>query len=87
LKAAETAAPADLMIPTDGISVITAEPQQLAIEDARIAFKTWVLGNGLRDCVDAIGPTLEWARKHLFFGVCRVRLRQLMAGNSHYRRV
>ena len=67
LKSAETAAPADLMIPTDGISVITAGPQQLAIEDARVAFKTWILANGLRDCVDAIGPTLEWARKHLFF--------------------
>lgn len=43
-----------------------SQDQSMEVNEAREAFRTWVLGNGLRDCVDVVGPSLEWARKICF---------------------
>jgi hypothetical protein len=39
-----------------------AENRKLDIEPAREEFHKWIVGAGLRDCVEAINPLLEEAR-------------------------
>lgn len=63
LHAAAQAGPAELSVPKSFGQVIAAADRRLSVEDARSAFRVWVLANGLRDCVEALGPALEWARK------------------------
>jgi len=66
LRAAETATATDLSIPGVRGHVTAAQDRALSIEEAQNEFRSWVLANGFRDCVEAIGPTLEWARKFCF---------------------
>ncbi|MGI9101835.1 MAG: hypothetical protein ACR2IF_05255 [Terriglobales bacterium] len=66
LQAADHAKPVDLQIPGTFGQVNPARNRALDIEAARAEFRSWVLGNGLRDCVEAIGGTLEWARRFCF---------------------
>lgn len=61
LHAATTATPEDLTVPETFIQVKAGEP--LTVDEARREFRTWILAAGLRDCVEALGGTLEWARK------------------------
>jgi hypothetical protein len=67
LQAADHAALVDLRVPDSFLEVVPARNRALDPEGARSEFRTWVLANGLRDCVEAIGPTLEWVRKFCFF--------------------
>ena len=66
LQAADRLEIESLEIP--GLRFQLSPAQNLAMEivQAREEFGTWVLANGLRDCVDAIGPSLELARKICF---------------------
>jgi len=66
LRAADTATPVDLSIPGVSSHVSPAQSRSLSIEEARAEFRSWILANGFRDCVEAIGPSLEWARKFCF---------------------
>lgn len=66
LQAAEHASISDLEIPNVFGQVSPAQDQILDIHTARLAFRDWIVANGLRDCVDAIGPALEWVRKFCF---------------------
>jgi len=63
LQAAEHATISDLSIPNAFGHVIAAEDRVLSIDEARVLFRSWVLANGLRECVEAVGPALEWARR------------------------
>jgi hypothetical protein len=69
LHASESAQPVDppLNIPGSFGQVSPAEDRALNVDQVRSEYHTWVLANGLRDCVEAIGPTLEWVRKTCFF--------------------
>jgi hypothetical protein len=64
LQAADHLTIEELTIPGSFGQVTPARNRQLSIEDAKGHFRSWVLANGLRDCVEALGTTLEWARKH-----------------------
>lgn len=66
LQAADRLEIESLEIPGVRFRVGPAQNLAMEIEQAREEFRTWVLSNGLRDCVDAIGPSLEWARKTCF---------------------
>lgn len=66
LQAAERLEVVSLAIPDTPFQLTPARNKALEIEEAREEFRIWVLGNGLRDCADAIGPSLEWARKVCF---------------------
>ena len=66
LKAADHAEPVDLKMPDSFGQVIAAQDRALDVESVRAEFRSWVLANGLRDCVETIGPTLEWARRFCF---------------------
>ena len=67
LQAADHAESVDLRVPDSFLDVVPARDRGFDVEGARSEFRTWVLANGLRDCVEAIGPTLEWVRKLCFF--------------------
>ena len=64
LHAADNADVQELTIPDVSVQV-TVDHRRLSPEEARSEFRAWVVGGGIRDCVDAIGPALEWARKEL----------------------
>lgn len=66
LQAAERLELESLAIPDSPFQLTPAGNKAMDVEDAREEFGFWVLGNGLRDCADAIGPSLEWARKVCF---------------------
>jgi len=66
LQAADRLEIESLEMPDLHFQVRAAQNLAMEIEQAREEFRTWVLLNGLRDCVDAIGPSLEWARKVCF---------------------
>jgi len=66
LQAAEKLEVDSLTIPGTLFHLTPARNKVMEVEEARGEFRVWVLGNGLRDCVDAVGPTLEWARKVCF---------------------
>ena len=66
LHAAAHAEPVDLKMPDSFGQVFPAMNQALTVAEAREEFRNWVLANGLRDCVEAIGPMLEWVRKFCF---------------------
>ena len=66
LNTAANAVPHDLPFPSLAFNVMPAKSAAMTVEEARAQFRTWILGNGLRECIDAIGPTLEWARRALF---------------------
>ena len=66
LQAAEKLEVDSLTIPGTLFHLTPARNKVMEVEEARGEFRVWVLGNGLRDCVDAIGPSLEWARKVCF---------------------
>jgi hypothetical protein len=66
LMAAENATMSELSIPGVRSHVTPAADKALGVEDARSEFQSWILANGIRDCVEAVGPTLEWARKFCF---------------------
>ena len=66
LQAADRLEIESLEIPGLHFQVRAAQNLAMGIEQAREEFRTWVLANGLCDCVDAIGPSLEWARKMCF---------------------
>ena len=61
--AANVTEPVELKIPGVFGHVVPAQNAALGIDAARTEFRSWVLANGLRDCVEAVGPTLEWVRK------------------------
>src|SRR2546430_1353332 len=67
MQSAETAQIKDLKIPGSFGQITPAHPRQLNIDETRAQFRSWVLANGLRDCVEALGTTLEWARKYCVF--------------------
>lgn len=66
LHAAEDLEIDSLEIPGVTFHFTPAQSKSMEIDEAREVFGVWVLGNGLRDCVDAIGPSLEWARRICF---------------------
>jgi hypothetical protein len=66
LQAAEQVKIKELIIPDVTFHVSPAHNKSMNVEEARKAFRAWNLGNGLRDFIDAIGPSLEWARKICF---------------------
>jgi hypothetical protein len=66
LQASEHGTVANLEIPNVFGQVAPAQDHILDVDTARIAFRSWIIANGLRDCVEAIGPALEWARKFCF---------------------
>lgn len=66
LHAAEELEIDSLEIPGVTFHLTPAQSKSMTVEEARDVFRVWVLGNGLRDCVDAIGPSLEWARRICF---------------------
>lgn len=66
LQAAENLKINSLIIPGARFHLTPARNKTMEVEEARAEFRVWVLGNGLRDCVNAIGPSLEWARKTSF---------------------
>lgn len=67
LRASDDATPADLSIPGIFGHVSPAQNHALSVEDARAEFRSWVVANGFRECVEAMGPSLEWLRKTCFF--------------------
>ena len=54
-----------LKIPNVMMQVNTSKEASVQKIDICEKFKTWIIANGIRDCVEAIGPSLEWARKIL----------------------
>jgi len=66
LQAAENLKVDSLTIPGVRFHLTPAQDRSMEVEETRAVFRAWVLGNGLRDCVDAFGPSLEWARKICF---------------------
>lgn len=66
LQAADRLETESLEIPGQRFQLSPVKNLAMEVEQARDEFRTWVLANGLRDCVDAIGPSLEWARKTCF---------------------
>jgi hypothetical protein len=66
LQAAENIHIESLIISGSTFQLSPASNKTMNVEDTRAVFRSWVLGNGLRDFVDAIGPSLEWARKICF---------------------
>jgi len=66
LQCAAIANPSDLSMPEQIFQITAAGNKVMNVEDARREFRSWVLANGLRDCVEAVGPTLEWARRFCF---------------------
>jgi hypothetical protein len=66
LQAADVSTPADLTLPGVTGHVTAAADRAMTVEAARAEFRSWVLANGLREGVEAIGPALEWARKTCF---------------------
>jgi len=64
LQAADHLTIQELTIPGSFGQVTPARDRQLSIEEGKAFFRSWVLANGLRDCAEALGTTLEWARKH-----------------------
>jgi hypothetical protein len=63
LQAARQLGKVDLKIPDTFGQIIANKSLALDADGARPEFISWVLANGLRDCVEAVGPMLEWARK------------------------
>lgn len=55
-----------LAIPGSRFQLLPARNKAMDVKEARTAFQNWILGNGIRDCIDAVGPSLEWARKICF---------------------
>lgn len=70
LQAANTYDSNEFSIPGLPFHIVPSKVKVRDIEDARIEFKSWVLGNGLRECVEAVGPMLEWARRYCFLWSC-----------------
>lgn len=66
LQAAERATVTQLAIPGLFNQVSPARNERLGVDSARSLFQNWVIANGLRDCVEAVSPALEWARKFCF---------------------
>jgi hypothetical protein len=48
-------------------SVVPARNLALSVEAAKEEFPSWIFSHALRDCIEAVGPSLEWARKICFF--------------------
>jgi len=67
LQAAEHLEIDSLHIPGLRFQLAPAQNLAMDVEQVRAQFRAWVLANAIRDCVDAIGPSLEWARKICFF--------------------
>lgn len=64
LQAAEKAKNIDrLLLPGIKMHFSIAENQKLDVESARKEFRQWVIASGLRDCVEAVNPLMEEARK------------------------
>ncbi len=84
-------------MPNSFAQVTAAQDRRLSVEDARAEFRAWVLAGGLRDCVEAVGSALEWARKECVLwsqpGVISRRedgvlnLRAEMSGDSWNRQI
>jgi hypothetical protein len=66
LQSADSSSVDALDMPGTVFQVLPATKHSLSIEETRSVFKIWVLTNGLRNFVDIIGPSLEWARKICF---------------------
>ena len=66
LQAADTLEAESLRMPGTQHHVIPAPNVALDVATARTEYRSWVISNGLRDCVEAVGPSLEWARKLCF---------------------
>jgi hypothetical protein len=66
LQAAEGSLPTELSIPNAFGQVISAPDRAKKPEEAREEFRSWVIANGLRECVEAVAPALEWARRFCF---------------------
>lgn len=66
LQAAEGPLPAELSVPNTFGQVISAPDRAKRPEEAREEFRAWVIANGLRECVEAVAPALEWARRFCF---------------------
>lgn len=62
LLAAERATNGDLTLPGAYFHIATAGNARRSFTAARTEFCTWVLGNGLRECVESISLMLEEAR-------------------------
>lgn len=56
--------PPSLDIPGAKLQFTPVANHQLYAKDVVVLFQSWVLANGLRDYAEALGPTLEWARRH-----------------------
>jgi hypothetical protein len=67
LQAAEQSSIADLNVPGAFPAIVASPEAALDAAEAPSTFQSWVIANGLRDCVDAVGPALEWARRFCFF--------------------
>jgi hypothetical protein len=64
LQAAEKAKDIDrLLLPEIKMHFSIAENKKLDVESARKEFRQWVISSGLRDCVEAVNPLMEEARK------------------------
>jgi hypothetical protein len=63
LQAADTAPVGELQLPGAFFHMGDPNSPDRTWETAKAAFKTWVLGAGLRDCVEAVGALLEEGRK------------------------
>jgi hypothetical protein len=83
LQAAENLKTDTLVFPEATFQVIPAQDKTMGVEGVRGAFKAWVLANGLRDFVDAIGPSLEWARKICFFWTRQGKVSAKEDGSLH----
>ena len=81
LQAAETDEINSLEMPGLSFQITPAGNLAMSPEDARIEFQSWVVTNGLRDCVDALGPSLEWARKICFLWSREGEIIELEDGN------
>ena len=66
LRSGELLQSGSLDIPDSFGQVVSASDKALDFDSVRVEFRRWVLANGFRDCVEAIGETLEWLRKTCF---------------------
>jgi hypothetical protein len=66
LQAAQAANPSELSLPDSLAQLAPAQNRSMDVATARTEFTVWVLANGFRDIVEALGPSLEWARRICF---------------------
>lgn len=66
LQSASLAKIESLEIPQLRTQLHIVQNPAIDIETLRNEFQSWVISNAIRDCIEAIGPSLEWARKICF---------------------